>query len=256
MNVKPISDAATGDSRSRFAYHNEIEPVEGGVRPVPEARDGDAAPAKSERKGGRSAHGTAPTAGMSGVPAPGDRLLDISEIARTVGQFYKHRFSVTRRPGDEIDTAEPITGEVNLTNTGDALILRGHAKTVLSIECARCLRPVLEPVETDLEEDFDLVAENSAWQSADDVRAVDDDETGAVIKGNILDLGDLLRQYIILAAPTRAECHDMCDEIVLPEGVELKRVDEVAAPPTSVLDSPLKRLAELIAAKEQRESGE
>lgn len=252
MNPNSFSEAGSNDSGSRFAYHNELDPVEGGVKTVAESAGADR-PAKGDRKPGRHSNGTGITAGTNGIPGPGDRRLDISEIARTVGQYYKHRFAVVRRDGDELDIAEPITGEVTLTNTGAALILRGHAKTILSMECARCLRAVLTPVETDIEEEFDLVSENSAWSSADDVQAVDADENGAVIKGNILDLGDLLRQYILLAAPTRVECPDECDEIELPEGVTLKRIDDREAnnPIGGAIDSPLKRLAELIAAKEQ-----
>lgn len=254
MNSNLFPEAEGGESRSRFAYHNELDPVEGGVKPVAENASPNRPALKGDRKSGRHSGGTFITAGTNGVPAPADRRLDISEIARTVGQFYKHRFAITRREDDEFELAEPITGEVTLTNTGAALILRGRAETVLSIECARCLRPVLTPVETDIEEEFDLVAETTAWSSGDDVQAVDDDETGAVIQGNILDLGDLLRQYVLLAAPTRVECADECEEIPLPEGVTLKRLDDAAEETSdvSVTDSPLKRLAELIAAKEKR----
>lgn len=252
MNPNSFSEAESKENHSRFAYHNDLDPVEGGVKPVAENAGMDRPSAKGERKPGRHSNGTAITAGTNGVPALGDRRLDISEIARTVSQYYKHRFAIARREGDELDIAEPITGEVTLTNTGAALILRGRAQTILSMECARCLRPVLTPVETDIEEEFDLVAENSAWSSGDDVQAVDADENGAVIKGNILDLGDLLRQYVLLAAPTRVECPDECEEIKLPEGVTLKRIDDAGSKSASgATDSPLRRLAELIAAKER-----
>ena len=251
MNAKSYHEAESDGNSSRFAYHNELEPVEGGVRPV-ESIAKDKAPAK---KAGRNTNGAHPPTGVNGIPGPNDRLLDISEIARNVGQFYKHRFAIEHREGDELDTAEPITGEVTLTNSGAALILRGHAKTVLNMECGRCLRPVQEAVETEIEEEFDLVGEHSAWGTADEVQAVDDDETGAVVKGNILDLGDLLRQYIILAAPANPECPDDCEGVELPEGVELHRADEVVevhAEP--VADNPLKHLAEMLEAKRQEQS--
>ncbi len=255
MNPNSFSEAGGDESRSRFAYHHEPDPVEGGVKTAPESASATAAadrnPAKGERKPGRHSNGTAITTGTNGVPGAGDRRLDISEIARTVGQFYRHRFAVSQFAADELEVAEPITGEVTLTNSGAALILRGKARTILSLECARCLRPVLTPVETEIEEEFDLVAENSAWSSSDDVQAVDADENGAVIKGNILDLGDLLRQYILLAAPTRVECPDECDEIPLPEGVTLKRIDDRDRETGAGVDTPLKRLAELLAAKER-----
>lgn len=245
MNADILSGDGA-DNRSRFAYTNELEPTEGGVKPVAEPVSGRA-PAKQ----GRGA--THITAGINGIPAAGDRLLDISEIARTVGQYYKHTVSITHRDTDELDFIEPITGEVALTNSGDALILRGQVQTVLRLECARCLQTVLTPVDATIEEEFDLVGESSAWGVSGDVTAVDADENGAVIRGNVLDLGDLLRQYLTLAAPTWVECADKCAEIPLPEGVVFKRLEEGADEivPTPA-DSPLKHLAEMLAEKEAR----
>ena len=245
------ADILPGDgaeSRSRFAYHHELDPTEGGVKPVAE---GSGRAAKTPR-GANSI-----TAGINGIPAASDLLLDISEIARTVGQFYKHKISITALPGSDLAFAEPVTGTVTLTNSGDALILRGQVQTVLDLECARCLRTVPTVVETDIEEEFDLVGEHSAWGTQSDVSAVDDDENGAVIRGNVLDLGDLLRQYLTLAAPTWVDCADGCEEIALPEGVVFKRLSEgentAADEPAAVAaDSPLKHLAEMLAEKAKR----
>ncbi|MBC8140904.1 MAG: DUF177 domain-containing protein [Armatimonadetes bacterium] len=245
MNADNLPGDGT-DNRSRFAYITELEPTEGGVKPVAEA-----SPERATPKHSRGNHVI--TAGINGIPAAGDRLLDISEIARTLGQYYKHTISIPHRDGDELDFVEPITGEVVLTNSGDALILRGQVKTVLRLECARCLQTVLTPVETSIEEEFDLVGETSAWGVSSDVTAVDGDENGAVIKGNVLDLGDLLRQYLTLAAPTWVECADKCAEIPLPEGVVFKRLEPGAEEPVPAsADSPLKHLAELLAEKERR----
>lgn len=248
MNADDLSGDGA-ESRSRFAYHTELDATEGGVRPVVEAPASGHGSEKPHRPRNNV------TAGINGIPAAGDTLLDISEIARTVGQYYRHTVLMPTLASDELDLAEPVTGSVTLTNSGDALILRGHVQTVLNLECARCLQTVPTVVETDIEEEFDLVGQNSAWGSSDDVAAVDGDETGAVIKGNVLDLGDLLRQYLTLAAPTWVDCPDGCEEIPLPEGVVFKRLsdeDDLEAEPAPVpMDSPLKHLAEMLAAKER-----
>ena len=254
-NLGELPAAENSGTRSRFAYHSELEPVEGGVSAVPAASDGGDTPGQNTRKPGRGSNGTA---SATGLPNPEDRLLDISEIARNVGQYYTHHFSLSHRAGDELDTETPITGEVTLTNSGAALILRGHAQTRLRLECGRCLRPVVEPVETDIEEEFDLVAEHSARSYADEVRAVDEDETGSVIDGNVLDLGDLLRQYLLLAAPLTPHCHGGCVDVPMPESVGVFLPAGAVAPPATLApdaaaDNPLRRLAELLAAKERGE---
>ena len=245
MNAKTFSESEGSENHSRFAYHNELEPIEGGVSAVSETPiPGN----KEARKPGRGSNGAAISAGLPNLE---DRLLDISEIARNLGQYYTHRFSLSHRAGDELDTETPITGEVTLTNSGAALILRGHAKTRLRLECGRCLRPVIEPVETDIEEEFDLVAEHSARSYADEVQAVDEDETGSVITGNVLNLGDLLRQYLLLAAPLAPHCHGGCIDVPMPASVgEFRSADVVITAPALQPDTPLKHLAQLLATKE------
>jgi len=263
MNARnnEATEEPVSGSHSRFAYHNELEPVEGGVRAVAEKpKDGKASASKGERKpgphGGRQTNGMGAT--TTGLPGPEDRLLDISEIARSVGMHYTHKFAISHREGDELDTDGPITGEVTLTNGGEALILRGHAKTNLKMECSRCLNLTVQPIETDIEEEFDLVSSHSAWSNDDIVEAVDEDQTGSVIQGNILDLGDLLRQSILLAAPVQPLCREDCPGIDLSaHGGEFRvSVEEEPVEEEPVPDNPLRHLAELLEAKRREENGE
>jgi uncharacterized protein len=182
---------------SRFTYHTDTDdPGEGGVREVPAERAG--------RPDGRPVR-----VSDNGVPGPEAVLLDVSELIRTVGMRYTHRFALPVGSVAELDAVEPIVGEVTLTNSGDALILRGESRTALQMECARCLRPTVQPVETELEEEFDLVTGHNAFHQ-EEVKAVDENTTATVIDGSILSLGELLRQSLLLAAPLQPICPDGC----------------------------------------------
>ena len=187
---------------------------------------------------------------MAGVPGPAERLLDISEIARTVGMRYTHRFHIPPYAADDIEYAAPLDGEITLSNTGGLLLLRGDVRTELRLECGRCLTPLVEAVETDLEEDFDLVTSRNAFQQ-EEVQAVDEDTPASVIRGNVLDLGELLRQSLLLAAPLQPLCREDCPGL---DASGQPNVEGAAEPAAG--DNPLRHLAELLAQKRQGSDAE
>lgn len=202
------------ESSSRFTFHGD-EPEEGGVTSV------------------RS---------KTGEPGPEERLLDISEIVRTIGMHYTYRFRIPPWDDAEFPAVAPTIGEVEITNAGEALLVRGHAATTLRLECARCLSPVETAVRAEIEEEFPLVADRNAYNQ-EEVKAVDEDAPAAVISGNILDFGDLLRQNLLLAAPLQPRCDPECEVA----GVLTEAEAEALAAPSveTVADNPLRRLGDL-----------
>lgn len=214
-------------SASRFAYHGDDLALEGGVQAV------------GKRPG-------------AGAPGPEERLLDISELARTVGMRYTHHFHIPPRAEDDLDLAAPLDGALTLTNTGGLLLLRGNVETTLRLECARCLAPVAQEVAADLEEEFDLVTARNAFHQ-EEVQAVDEDSPASVIQGNVLNLGELLRQNLLLAAPLQPLCREDCP------GLDLSgRVRSADAAPEADAgtrgDNPLRHLAQLLEEKRRVEN--
>ncbi len=230
-----ISNEDSSGERSRFAYFGE-ESEEGGVTSV------------REKPGQGPASETAPPRGSSasnGAPGPEERLLDISELARTVGMRYVHKFRIPPGAIPDFDAVIPTEGEITLTNAGDVLVLRGDAATTVRMECVRCLEPTDQPVQTEIDEAFPLVTTNNAYRQ-EEVQAVDEDLPAAVISGNILDLGDLLRQSLTVAAPLQPVCHEDCPGILGRDNVPF--VDEEPAPATA---NPFQKLAELLDVSER-----
>ncbi|MEI6430679.1 MAG: DUF177 domain-containing protein [bacterium] len=204
----------TTESTSRFSYHGD-EPEEGGV---------------------------ASTRSKNGEPGPEERLLDISEINRRIGMHYHHKFRIP--PWDETDypAVTPTVGEVEITNAGEALIVRGRASATLRLECARCLSPVDMTVEAEIQEEFPLIAERNAYNQ-EEIKAVDEDAPAAVITGNIMDFGDLLRQNLLLAAPLQPRCEPECKVagVISVEEAEAQAAEEARV----AADNPLRRLGDL-----------
>ena len=150
----------------------------------------------------------------NGVPGPEAPRLDISEVIRTIGMQYRHKFALPPSAfvtGDatDLNAARTVAGEVILTNAGEALLLRGVAAASLWLECSRCLNRFEEPVETELEEEFSLISQFNAFRQ-EEIKAVDENTTASVIDGMVLDLAELLRQSLLLAAPWQPICREDC----------------------------------------------
>jgi uncharacterized protein len=226
---------------SRFSYHTEIEPEEGGVRSV-------TAPKPPQQRPSAGSGGTAAVSAASGAPGPAERLLDISELVRSIGMRYTHRFDIPPHPADFVEYVAPLVGEITLSNTGAVLLARGRVQTTVRMECGRCLAPTDENVETDLEEEFDIVAKRNAFNQ-EEAHAVDEDTPASVIEGNVLNLGELLRQNVLLAAPSQPLCGEEC------AGLPNPAADTSEAEPL-VADGPLKRLAELLAQHDDEQAAD
>ncbi len=229
---------------SRFSYHTEIEPAEGGVRSVEAALK----PPKPRPATGAAA----PPAAAAGVPGPAERLLDISELVRNIGMRYTHRFDIPPHPADFVEYAASLIGEVTLTNTGAVLLVRGDVQTSVRMECGRCLAPTDEVVEADVEEEFDIVAKRNAFNQ-EEAHAVDEDTPAAVIEGNVLNLGELLRQNVLLAAPSKPLCREECEGLPNPAADVSGTEAEGDVPAAS---NPLRRLAELLAVQRDQEQAD
>lgn len=188
-------------------------------------------------RSGASSHRNPPSPASNGVPGPEARRIDIGEVIRTVGMRYQHTFAVVPDPeldGPELASGVPTTGNFVLSNTGAALLLRGKGEGSLQLTCSRCLVDFTQSVDFELAEEFDLVTENGPYQQ-EEVRAVDANDTAPVVEGTILDVGELLRQSLWLAAPLQPLCSPDCPGLG----------GEPAEPATDV-HRPLAALADLL----------
>ncbi len=239
---------------SRFSYFGNDETEPGGVYSV-------AASKPSSKSGGNANLNPGPRPASNGIPGPGERLLDISELARTVGMHYVHRFQIPPAEGSEegLTLAGPMEGQIRLTNTGAVLLVTGNVHADLTLECGRCLTPTDVEVDADIEEQFDLVTSSTASRQ-DVVTVVDEDAPASVIEGgSVLNLGELLRQNLLVAAPLQPLCREDCPGIDLSGHTGVAFSAEGSAEGTNgdttlaAEDNPLRHLADMLAEKRRQE---
>ncbi len=89
-----------------------------------------------------------------------------------------------------------------LEKTGEDYLLRAHLRGELEATCARCLEPARVPIDLPLAVTF----VSSEADKTDD----DDDPDVVAFLGNEIDVGDEIRDELLLAMPINPLCQEAC----------------------------------------------
>jgi uncharacterized protein len=138
-------------------------------------------------------------------------LYNVSQLLKgpTGGQRRYHLSQDVKGLDPDLDTVQPLAGWVRLLRTSQGILVSGRLRTVLQMECSRCLEPCEVEIEIDLEEEFrPTVPINDA--PVDIVPEEDEDDALLIDEHHILDLTEVIRQGLWLATPMEALCRSDC----------------------------------------------
>ena len=115
------------------------------------------------------------------------------------------------QPGDEQDQVlgldAPLRVRAKVSKVGDKFFVHGTIRGGIRIRCDRCL----EPFHRKLAADFHvyLVFQREGADQGE-IELLDDDMEVDFIKGDRLDLGDVVREQIYLSLPMSSICNEHC----------------------------------------------
>lgn len=138
-------------------------------------------------------------------------ILDLSEIARTAGASYHHIIDVSIKEIEDIKLTAPIRGSINISSTGNVLLMNGEIDTEVELTCNRCGIVYPQPLHAEIEEAF-IINSPSDRNAALTVEEDDDaPDTRLFNAGSVeLNLDELLRQSVLLAIPLKPLCNEGC----------------------------------------------
>lgn len=181
------------------------------------------------------------------MPAEQDRVIDLIDDTRLnvsslllepVGATREIRIELARFTLDDDLTARSVVATARLTRLKAHILADAEVTGVIPLECATCLGAYDQPFSETFTESFrqsvDVRSGADLTSERNNLAVIDgDEEPGFTIGDNHhIDLGEALRQWILLAIPMQPSCGADCPGPLLrstePEGLPDERFARLA----------------------------
>jgi uncharacterized protein len=143
-------------------------------------------------------------------------VLDTRELGRRPGAMRRVQRTVEAPAGWQLElvgvpAGTPVTLDLRLESVMEGVLVSGDVHATVAAECGRCLDPLTDDLDVDVQELF-------AYE------ATDDDEQ-PVLTGDFVDLEPVVRDAVVLGLPLNPVCDDMCRGLCPSCGARLADVD-------------------------------
>ncbi|MBH1933971.1 DUF177 domain-containing protein [Streptomyces sp. AV19] len=143
-------------------------------------------------------------------------MFDTHELGRRPGALKRLTRSLPA-PADlgieVIGIAEGVTVELDLRleSVMEGVLVTGTARAPLTGECVRCLEPIERELEADFQEMYSYPDADARGRiAAADDDAEDDEEDMLFLEDDLFDLEPVLRDAVVLALPLQPVCREDC----------------------------------------------
>jgi uncharacterized protein len=145
-------------------------------------------------------------------------VLDTRELGRRPGSQRQTAFTAPA-PADlgievlRVPEGSPVALDLRLEAVMEGVLVTGTATAELTGECVRCLEPLRDDVEVDVQELF-------VYEESDTATDTEEEDVSR-LEGDLLDLEPLLRDAVVLALPFQPLCREDCPGLCTECGARL-----------------------------------
>jgi uncharacterized protein len=144
-------------------------------------------------------------------------VIDTRELSRRPGSMRTVTRTVPAPEGMGIDVIGVPAGsdvalELRLESVMEGVLVSGTAQVHVVGECVRCLDPLEDDLEVDVQELFAYPGSSSADADEDEVHQ---------LEGDLLDLEPVVRDAVVLALPLQPVCDEDCQGLCVECGARL-----------------------------------
>jgi uncharacterized protein len=143
--------------------------------------------------------------------------IELDKLEDLGGRFAEKVDSLSLDEGD-VRLLGPAEVRGRIQRSGKEVELRGELHATVEVPCGRCLKPVEFPLDGKFDERF---ASEVGWRGEEQHELRAEDLNLAVFDGAVLDLGDLIREEILLALPGHVLCREDCKGLCPQCGADL-----------------------------------
>lgn len=138
----------------------------------------------------------------------------VGELLKEVGSCQ--RISFEARPyfdDEQFDLSDDLKVDLELTNTGESLLVTGGVSGQLILKCSRCLKNFEYPLAVRIEEQFSPKPRKSLENLEKELELGEDDFIFPVSPDQTIDLKELIRQNILMSLPMKPLCSPNCPRV-------------------------------------------
>jgi uncharacterized protein len=140
--------------------------------------------------------------------------IDLKELLRRAGNESEivddAGFSF---PEDGLVLTKPVKLNLHLLNTGVSVLLSGTIETEAELECARCLKKFRRPIVARLTEEYVRPDPEPPTHTSKEVELKNEDLVFPIADGDTIDLGETIRQNLLLSLPIKTLCRETCEGV-------------------------------------------
>lgn len=118
-----------------------------------------------------------------------------------------------------VPKGQEIELDLRLEAVMEGVLVTGTVTGRLTAECSRCLDPLSEELEVGFQEMYRYAADDEASVGSD--KDADDDDEDYYLEGDLLDLGPVVRDAVVLALPLSPLCGPDCPGLCAECGVKI-----------------------------------
>lgn len=165
-----------------------------------------------------SSHRTSASSPDVRRPSANPWVVDLRELGRRAGSLQEIERTVPA-PGDwkleliGVPEGAPVTLRLRLEAVMEGVLVTGEVDAPLAGSCARCLEPIEDTLDLDLQELY-------AYEGSTTEATSEEDEV-RLVRGDHLDLEPMVRDAVVLALPLSPVCSDDCRGLCVDCGLRL-----------------------------------
>lgn len=109
--------------------------------------------------------------------------------------------------------ARDLTGQAKVTKLKEGVLVQGDVEARVNMECSRCLDRFEVPVEAGLEEQFEPTVDVESGATVHRADSTETDGAFEIDPNHMMNLGEPIRQALLVALPMKPLCREDCKGI-------------------------------------------
>jgi uncharacterized protein len=157
--------------------------------------------------------------------------IDVTDLLKSVGEIITVEKSEKMDFNDEsLSLTSPIHVKLKLVNTGRTVLVTGTLNTTVKMNCSRCLKEFDQPISIKIEEEYAKKGaqnekDEDLFSDEDGVELKEEDFVCEISEDNSIDLGEAIRQNIMVALPIKPLCTRNCKGLSVETAPKQKKID-------------------------------